>query len=64
MENYLFDDILIAPEPISNKKPIVKTIKNINATENPNIETWYKVTAIGNKSKISRSKIKNKPLLK
>ena len=39
---------------------MVNTIKNINATENPNILTWYKVTAMGNNNKISRSKIKNK----
>ena len=30
----------IAPEPISNTKPIVKTIKNIIATLNPKVPTW------------------------
>ena len=49
----------IAPEPISNTKPIVKIIKNIIPIENPKIETWYKETANGNNNKISRSKIKN-----
>ena len=27
-------------------------IKNINTIENPNVLTWYKVTAIGNNSNI------------
>ena len=31
---------------------MVNTIKNINTIENPNILTWYKVTAIGNNSNI------------
>ena len=30
----------------------MNTIKNINTIENPNILTWYKVTAIGNNSNI------------
>ena len=30
---------LIAPEPISNTKPIVKTTKNRIATENPKVLT-------------------------
>ena len=30
----------------------MNTIKNINTIENPNIFTWYKVTAIGNNSNI------------
>jgi hypothetical protein len=46
----------MAPVPISNTNPMVNTIKNIKATENPNILTWYKVKAIGNNSNISKSK--------
>ena len=49
----------IAPDPISNTNPIVKIIKKIIAIENPKVDTWYKVTATGNKSNISRSNIKN-----
>ena len=50
---------LIAPDPISKTNPIVKTIKNIIAIENPNTLTLYNVTAIGKSSSISRSKTKN-----
>ena len=49
----------IAPLPISNTKPIVKTIKNIIAIENPKMLTLYKVRAIGKRRRISRSKTKN-----
>jgi len=60
-DNWLFlfvglDVTFIAPEPISNTKPIVNTIKNIKATEKPNILTWYNVTAIGNRSNIGISR--------
>ena len=49
----------IAPEPISKINPIVSTIKKINATVKPKVLTWYKVTAIGNNNKITRSNNKN-----
>ena len=45
---------LIAPDPISNTKPIVKIIKKISAIAKPKKETWYKQTAIGNNSIISK----------
>ena len=51
--------IEIAPEPISKINPIVKTIKKIKAILNPKVLTLYKVTAIGNNNKISKSNIKN-----
>ena len=53
------DVSLIAPDPISNMKPIVRTTKNKIATEKPNKLTWYKVTAKGYNNSTSRSNIKN-----
>ena len=51
---------LIAPDPISSTNPIVNTRKKISATEKPKVPTWYKETAIGKRSKISRSKTKKR----
>ena len=56
---------LIAPDPISKTKPIVKTIKKIIAILNPKTLTLYNVKAIGNSNNISRSNTKiNKPTMK
>ena len=60
LEASLASVIEIAPDPISRTNPIVKTKKKINATANPKILTWYRVTAIGNNNRISRSKTKKR----
>ena len=40
-------------------KPIVKITKNISAIEKPKILTVYKVSAIGKRRRIYKSKTKN-----
>ena len=56
---FLLSFIEIAPEPISNTKPTVRIIKKIKPIVNPKVLIWYKDKAIGNKSKISKSKTRN-----